>query len=181
MGMGRETMGNHQQYTNDMKVYKIYTNKRDFRRLFKEDPQVHAWEFFVLTRDVATFRKIALDTVYTKDILKICIKRLSGSKRAHLADLPFETIEKLVLGLTFSESLYTQEVELKEGYQKYVAEIATLALLVSVFIEVRYCNDGKTSPPYELGIYQIEELDHLEQYVYELDRKWLRFEERRLH
>nr|SHO15749.1 Prolyl-tRNA synthetase-Proline--tRNA ligase [Moritella viscosa] len=159
-----------------MKVYKIFTRKPDFLRVFGEEADIKDREFFVVTRCVETFRAIAIDKFYTDTMLNVCKNRLQRYIGEDLDKLGFDKIKELVLPLLFSQSLYDNNVQLDSPYDQYRYAIGQIAMMLSIHIELQY--SFETTPDFHsyFGIHNIEEQDSVESVIFDMDMRYLRYE-----
>lgn len=159
-----------------MKVYKIFTRKPDFQRLFGEEAQIRDREFFVVTKCEETFRTIALDKFYNDNILLICKNRIKKSVDVDLDSISFEQLKEIVIPVLFSNALYNDKVVLDSQYEQFTYAVSKLALMVSLHIELRYASSEFDDFHTYFGVYNIEEQDDVESVIFQMDKRYLRYE-----
>lgn len=108
-----------------MRIYRIWTNKRDFERIFNERPERCKYEFYLITERRDMFRDLAVDKFYINELLE----------EANHTDMALTELEPLVIEKLFSERIYQVHLVDEDEQEQALNEVA---LKVSNAIESKY-------------------------------------------
>ncbi|OEF09545.1 hypothetical protein A1QI_13930 [Vibrio genomosp. F10 str. 9ZB36] len=125
-----------------MRIYRIWTNKREFERIFNERPERCKYEFYLITERRDMFRDLAVDKFYSNELLEA----------SNHTDMALTELEPLVIEKLFSERIYQVHLVDKDEQEQALNEVA---LKVSNAIESKY-NDGLDLEVLPFQIYEPE-------------------------
>ncbi|WP_139296050.1 hypothetical protein [Moritella viscosa] len=111
-----------------MRIYRIWTNKRDFERIFNERPERCKYEFYFITERRDMFRDIAVDKFYSNELLEA----------SNHTDMALIELEPLVIEKLFSERIYQVHLVDEDKEEQALNEVAWK---VSKAIESKYNDD----------------------------------------
>jgi hypothetical protein len=141
-----------------MKIYKIITNRKQYKELFSELPHTDCpYDFILITSEREVFWQVALTTVYKPDLLLNLLK-IDKSLAKMVRHLELEELEDEVLVKTFVDDLTIEHSKDPEFDQA----INTFAKLLTSLILSKYENDEYEDNAL-CGIYESEYLEEIKQ------------------
>lgn len=88
-----------------MRVYKVWTNKRDYERVFNKRPTVREYEFLLVTKNRALFSAIVVHRFYDRVMLSREVDSMSAADQAAVNGISIAELEALILPLLFGDDL----------------------------------------------------------------------------
>jgi len=141
-----------------MKIYKILTNRKQYRELFSDSPDNDCpHDFILITPDRDVFWEVAFSTMYKPELL-LSLLKIDKSLAKLVRHLELEELEDEVLDKTFVDNLNVENSK----DPVFDQAVNSLAISLTTLILSKYESDEYEDNAL-CGIYESEYLEEIKQ------------------